>query len=176
MVRFVLALAIVALGWIIWRNVAQARFRAEQRKAWDMPLREGHVAVLTAERKHWAWFTALAAATALVGYMLWERVQAGTLLSETPLHVAVLAVMAGVAIWRYVQLTERVVVTWDRITSSNILGQRYDLPLADVTAVDETDRTALLAFSDGRVLELSPWLEGRFWLARELRARLDANA
>ncbi len=175
MVRFVIALGIVALGWIIWRNVSQARFRAEQRKAWDEPLREGHVAVLTAERRHWVWFSALAAATAIVGYMLWERVHAGTLLSDTPLHVIVFAAMAAVALWRYVQLSERVAVTWDRITSSNMLGVRYDLPLSEVTAVDENDRTALIAFADGRVLELSPWLEGRFWLARELRARMEAN-
>ena len=76
-----------------------------------------------------------------------------------------------VAARRAVQLSERVTVTWDRIASRNILGPRYTLALKDVTGVTEDDRTALIAFRGGRVLELSPWLEGRFWLARELRAR-----
>ena len=174
-VRLVIALGIIALGWIVWRNVAQARFRSRQRKAWDAPLREGHVAVLVAEQRHWWWLAALAAATFLVGFMLWERMQAGTLLSEAILHVAVLAVMAATALWRFVQLTEEVTVTFDRISSSNIFGPRYDLPLSEATGVSQNDRTALIAFRDGRVLALSPWLEGRFWLARELEAKLEAG-
>ena len=175
MVRFFIALAFVAVDWIVWRNISQARYQVEQRKAWDAPLREGHVAILVAERKHWWWFSALVVVTVVVCWMLYERMRAGTPLSDAVLHTGLTLTLLGASAWRFVQLTERVVVTYDRIASSNILGTLYDLPLSDLTAVSETDRTALIAFADGRVLELSPWLEGRFWLARELRARMEAR-
>ena len=89
--------------------------------------------------------------------------------------IAAVLILAGVTARRGVQLSEQVTVTWGRIASRNLLGPRYDIAVADASGVTDDDRTALLALRDGRVLRLSPWLEGRFWLARELRARLEGR-
>ena len=171
-IRIALAVLFLFLCWLVWRNLgARARFRADQRKAWDEPLREGTAVILAAAPSAWWWLLALAAVAALVGRSLFERMAAGEGVGPTFWHWIIFLGLAGVAARRAVQLSERVTVTWDRIASRNILGPRYTLALKDVTGVTEDDRTALIAFRGGRVLELSPWLEGRFWLARELRAR-----
>jgi hypothetical protein len=173
LIRLALAALFLFLVWLVWRNLgARAQFRTEQRKAWDEPLREGSAVVLSAAPSAWWWLLALAAIAALVGRALFERMAAGDTVGQTFWHWLLFLGLAAVAARRAVQLSERVTVTWERITSRNILGERYSLPLSEVTGVSTDDRTALLAFRDGRVLELSPWLEGRFWLARQLAHRL----
>jgi hypothetical protein len=173
MIRLALVALFLFLIWLVWRNLgARARFRSDQVKAWDQPLREGSAVVLSAAPSAWWWLLALAAVAALVGRSLFERMAAGDTVGDTFWHWLLFLALAAVAARRAVQLSERVTVTWERIASRNILGERYDLPLSEVTGVTEDERTALIAFKGGRVLELSPWLEGRFWLARELRARL----
>ena len=172
-IRLALAALFLFLIYLVWRNLgARARFRSEQRKAWDEPLREGSAVVLSAAPSAWWWLLALAAVAALVGRALVERMAAGEGVWATFWHWLLFLGLVGVAARRAVQLSERVTVTWERIASRNILGERYAMPLKDVTGVTEDDRTALIAFRGGRVLELSPWLEGRFWLARELRQRV----
>ncbi|SET38295.1 hypothetical protein [Oceanicella actignis] len=172
MARFLVALAFVALGWLLWRNLAQTRPAPARRKLWDAPLRPGHVAILRARPACWGWWAALVAATAVLAWTLYERVRMGQPLADAPMHLALTLIFAAAAVWRFVQLTEHVTVTWDRIRSQNILGPRYDVPIEQVSAVSESGAIAL---ADGRALELSPWLEGRRWLAHELRARLEAR-
>lgn len=173
MIRLALVALFLFLIYLVWRNLSgRSRFRSDQRKAWDEPLREGSAVVLSAAPSAWWWCLALAAVAALVGRSLFERMAAGEGVGDTFWHWLLFLVLAAVAGRRAVQLSERVTVTWDRITSRNILGDRYSLPLSEATGVNESDRTVRIAFRDGKVLELSPWLEGRFWLARELRARL----
>ncbi|MEO1688500.1 MAG: hypothetical protein AAFU61_11405, partial [Pseudomonadota bacterium] len=130
-------------------------------------------AVLTASPTAWWWLVGLALAAVVVGRMLFERIGGGEALHDAALHVFFFFGLAAVAARRAVQLSERVEVTWTRLTSRTVLGERYSLSLDDATGVTETDRTARIAFADGRILELSPWLEGRFWLARELKRRFD---
>lgn len=173
-IRLAIAALVLFVVYMVWRNLgARARFETEQKKAWDEPLREGAAVVLTAASAAWWWLTGLALVTAIVGRVLFERMTAGHGVGDTFWNWILLLALAGVAARRAVQLSERVTVTWDRIHSRNLLGERYDLPLDDVTGVTETDRTAMLVFTGGRVLELSPWLDGRFWLAREMKRRLD---
>ena len=172
-IRIALVLMILGLIYLVWRNLGErARFRSQQRKAWDEPLREGSAVILTASPASWWWLVGLAAVAALVGRALFESMAAGDTVGETFWNWVIFLILAGVAGRRAVQLSEKVEVTWERITSRNLLGKRYSMPLREVTGVTEDDRTALIAFRGGRVLELSPWLEGRFWLARELKARL----
>lgn len=173
MIRLALVALFLLLIWLVWRNLgARARFRTEQRRAWDEPLREGSAVILSAAPSAWWWLLALAGITAIVGRMLFERMTAGDTVSDAVWHWLLFLGLAIVVARRAVQLSERVTVTWERITSRNLLGRRYSLPLDEVTGVDADERTAILAFRDGRVLELSPWLEGRFWLAREMQKRL----
>lgn len=176
-IRLAIAALALLLIYMVWRNLGlQARFRSEQTKAWDEPLREGSAVILTASATAWWWFLALAAAVAVAGRMLFERFAVGDTLGDAFLHMAIFLALAGIACRRAVQLSEKVTVTWDRLISRNLLGPNYDVSLKEATGVTETDRTALIAFEDGRVLELSPWLEGRFWLARELRKRFEGEA
>ncbi len=173
-IRLAIAALVLWVVYLVWRNLgARARFETEQRKAWDEPLREGGVYVLTASSSAWWWLVGLGLVTAVTGRALFERMTAGAGVGDTFWHWLVFLGLAAVCARRAVQLSERVTVTWDRIASRTLLGEKYSLPLDDVTAVTETDRTALVAFEDGRVLELPPWLEGRFWLARELKARQE---
>ena len=175
-IRIALAVLMVAALWLVWRNLgAAARFEAEQRKAWDEPLREGSAFVLVTAPRRWWWWAGLVFITLLVGVTLWERLAAGTPLSDAWLQIGLFAALAALCIRRAVQLSERVTVTWERMISRNLLGVRYDIPLDEVTGVTETDRAVMIALRDGRVLEPSPWLEGRFWLARELKARLEGR-
>lgn len=177
MIRLAIAALVLLLVYMVWRNLGlRARFRAEQTKAWDEPLREGSAVILTASASAWWWFLALAAAVAVSGRMLFERFAAGDTLSDAFWHAALFIALGGLAARRAVQLSEKVTVTWDRLISRTLLGPNYDVSLSEATGVTETDRTALIAFQDGRVLELSPWLEGRFWLARELRRRFENEA
>lgn len=172
-IRIALVALFLFLAFLVWRNLgARARFRIDQRKAWDEPLREGSAVILTAAPGAWWWLVALALVVALVGRALLDRMAAGEGIGATFWHWLIFLGLAGVAARRAVQLSEKVTVTWERIVSRNLLGPRYAMPLKDVTGVTEDDRTALIAFRGGRVLELSPWLEGRFWLARELKMRL----
>lgn len=171
-VKVALALGALALVLLIARNLgARLDFRASQRKAWDEPLREGSAVILSAAPSAWWWLVALGAVTAVVARVLFERVGAsghGASFSWWLLFL----VLAGVTGRRLVQLSEQVKVTWNRIESRTLLGPRYALDLTELTGVTEDDRTVLLAFRDGRAVELSPWLDGRFWLGRQLRARL----
>lgn len=172
-IRIALAALFLGLCWLVWRNLgARMRFRSDQRKAWDEPLREGSAVVLSAPPSAWWWCLALAAVAALTGRALFERLATGDGVAETFWHWLLFIALAAVAARRAVQLSEKVTVTWERLVSRNLLGERYSMALKDATGVTEDDRTALIAFRGGRVLELSPWLEGRFWLARELRSRL----
>ncbi|MGM0584164.1 MAG: hypothetical protein ACQEUZ_05900 [Pseudomonadota bacterium] len=173
-IRLALVALLLLVVWLVWRNLgARARLRTEQRHAWDEPLREGSAVILSAAPAAWWWLLALAGVTAIVGRMLFERMTAGETVSGSVWHWLLFLALAAVVARRAVQLSERVTVTWERITSRNLFGRRYSLPLDEVTGVDADERTAILAFRDGRVLELSPWLEGRFWLAREMRKRLE---
>lgn len=174
-IRIALAVAALLLILLVLRNLGvRAEFRARQRKAWDEPLREGSAVVLAASPSAWWWLIALGAVTAVAAHGLWDRVSASGHAESIGWWLVFLA-LAGVTGRRLVQLSERVTVTWDRITSRNLLGERYAVKIADVTGVSEDERTTLVAFRDGRVLEISPWLDGRFWLARELRARLEGR-
>lgn len=171
-IRLAIVALVLLLIYMVWRNLGlRARFETEQRKAWDEPLREGTAAVLTASSAAWWWLVGLGLATAVIGRMLFERLAGGEALSDAALHVFLFVGLAAVTARRAVQLSEKVEVTWSRLTSRNLLGERYSVSLEEATGVSETDRTAMIAFKDGRVLELSPWLDGRFWLARELKRR-----
>lgn len=173
LIRIALAVLFIALVALVWRNLgARVRFRQEQRRAWDEPLREGSAVVLTASPAAWWWLIALAIVAAIAIRGLAERMAAGSSVGDSLGWWLAALVLGGVAARRTVQLSERVTVTWRRLVSRNLLGERYAIPLDEVTGVTEDDRTALIALRDGRVLELSPWLEGRFWLARQLKARL----
>ncbi|MEC9432903.1 MAG: hypothetical protein VYD87_08340 [Pseudomonadota bacterium] len=175
-VRLALAVMVLGIAFLVWRNLgSQLEFRAAQRRAWDEPLREGTATVLTASNAAWWWFAGLAAVEALIGRALFERMAAGEGVAETFWHWLLFLVVGAVAGRRAVQLSEKVTVSWERIVSRNLLGERYAMNLAEATGVSEDDRTARIAFRGGRVLELSPWLEGRFWLARELKKRLAAR-
>lgn len=176
MIRLALAVALLAAIYLVWRNLGlRADWRHAQRKAWDQPLREGTAVILAASAAAWWWLVALGILTAIVGRGLWERVEASGTADSIGWWIAFL-VLAGVTARRALQLSEQVMVTWTRITSRNLLGPRYDIAISDIVGVSEDRRTALLALRDGRVLALSPWLDGRFWLARELRARLGGDA
>lgn len=176
-IRLALALMVLGIAFLIWRNLgSRLEFRARQRRAWDEPLREGTATVLTASTASWWWFAGLAAVEALIGRALFERMATGEGVADTFWHWILFLGVGAVAGRRAVQLSEKVTVSWERIQSRNLMGERYSLKLADATGVSEDDRTARIAFRGGRVLELSPWLEGRFWLARELKARLAPRA
>lgn len=175
-IRIALAVLFLGIVYLVWRNLgARAAFRAEQRRAWDQPLREGSAVVLTASPAAWWWLVALALVAAVAIRGLMERMAAGSSVGESLGWWLAALLLGGVAARRAVQLSEKVTVTWDRIVSRNLLGERYSLPVSEVTGVTQDDRTALIAFGDGRVLELSPWLEGRFWLARQLEARVGRD-
>ncbi|MEM6441451.1 MAG: hypothetical protein AAF763_17360 [Pseudomonadota bacterium] len=176
-IRLAIVALVLLLIYMVWRNLGlRTRFKTEQTKAWDEPLKEGSAVILTASAASWWWFLALAAAVAVSGRMLFERFAAGDTFGDAVFHVLLFLALSGVAARRAIQLSEKVTVTWDRLISRTLLGPNYDVSLREATGVTETDRTALIAFQDGRVLELSPWLDGRFWLARELRKRFEGEA
>ena len=175
-IRLALVVMVLGIAFLIWRNLgSRMEFRARQRQAWDEPLREGTATVLTASNAAWWWFAGLAAVEALIGRALFERMAAGETVGETFWHWILFLAVGAVAGRRAVQLSERVTVSWERIVSRNLLGQRYSLKLSEATGVSMDERTARIAFRGGRVLELSPWLEGRFWLGREINARLSTG-
>jgi len=171
MIRIALALLMLLAVLLLARNlVAMVRdTESARRKAWDAPEIINDVMVLTAPLRAWAWWAGLAFLTALANLTLLDRLAAGEGLADTWLHWILLAALLAVTGQRGVQLSEKVTVTNDRIVSRGWLGQNWSLPLSDLRAVGETDRTIILDFGNGKTLPLSPWLAGRFWLGRELR-------
>ena len=171
MIRLALALLILLAIFLLARNLFAAvkDVESERRKAWDAPLIDGDVAVLTAPLRAWAWWAGLAFLTVLTNITLIDRMVMGAGFAGTWKHWILLAVLLAATLRRGVQLSEKVTVTHDRIVSRGWLGENWSMPLSDLQGIGETPRTIILDFGEGRTLPISPWLSGRFWLGRELR-------
>jgi hypothetical protein len=171
MIRIALALLILLALFLLARNLMSAvrDVESDRRKAWDAPLIDGDVAVLTAPLRAWAWWGGLAFLTVLANITLIDRIVMGEGFAGTWKHWILLAVLLAVTLRRGVQLSEKVTVTHDRITSRTWIGETWSMPLTDLKGIGETARTVILDFGGGKTLPISPWLSGRFWLGRELR-------
>lgn len=171
MIRLALAAIILLALFLLARNLLGAVRDTEsaRKKAWDAPLVEGGVAVLSAPPRAWAWWGGLAFLAGLSNLTLIDRWTGGEGIADTWMHVILTAILAVVAIRRFVQLSLKVTVTADAITAGGFWGVSWSFPLAALHGVGETRDTVILDFGGGKTMPVPPWLEGRFWLGRQLR-------
>lgn len=171
MVRVVLALVILLAIVLVVRNlyttVRDSELRRE--KAWDAPIITHGVAVLAAPPQAWAWLAGLAFLALVSNLVLFDSWMSGYGFRETWVNVLISAALSVTALRRLVQLSERVTLTSDRIRAHGWWGESWSMPLSELQGVGETRRTAVLDFGGGKTIEIPDWLEGRFWLARQLR-------
>ena len=171
MIRLALAAIILLAAFLVLRNlIGTVRdTESDRKKAWDAPLMDAGVAILSAPPRAWAWWAGLAFLAGLSNFTLIDRWLAGEGLAETWAHVILTVGLAAIAIRRFVQLSEKVTLTADTIAAGGFWGESWSMPLSELHGVGETRETVILDFGRGRTRPLAPWLEGRFWLARQLR-------
>lgn len=171
MIRLALALVILLAIVLVVRNLWTAVRDEEsaRKKAWDAPIMDAGVAVLSAPPRAWAWWAGLAFLAALANFTLIDRWLAGEGAADTWAHILLTTGLCAIAVRRFIQLSEKLTLTADALVAGGFWGVSWSMPLSELHGVGETRDTVILDFGQGRTRPVAPWLEGRFWLARQLR-------